>query len=133
MTVDTKRFERSPCYLCSYNGHGYYQPEQHPCAARYHEARSIEMCQRLAAAAARHERGEQDVLTRAEELLKERQDKLNHGPGYEAAALNSQLAKLVPDLVSEIKRLRGSNARADLPPGQRRTQVARRKQATRRR
>lgn len=34
--LDRERFERSPCYLCGYNGEGYYQPDKHPCAARYH-------------------------------------------------------------------------------------------------
>ena len=34
--VDKKRFEKAPCYLCGYNGPGYYQPNQHPCAVRYH-------------------------------------------------------------------------------------------------
>lgn len=34
--LDRKRFERAPCYLCGYNGEGYYQPDKHPCAARYH-------------------------------------------------------------------------------------------------
>ncbi len=34
--VDRKRFEQAPCYLCGYNGPGYYQPSQHPCAANYH-------------------------------------------------------------------------------------------------
>lgn len=34
--IDRKRFEQAPCYLCEYNGPGYYQPATHPCAARYH-------------------------------------------------------------------------------------------------
>lgn len=33
---DVKRFEEAPCYLCGYNGRGYYQPTEHPCASRYH-------------------------------------------------------------------------------------------------
>jgi hypothetical protein len=33
---DTRKFEHAPCYLCGYNGEGYYQPETHPCAVRYH-------------------------------------------------------------------------------------------------
>lgn len=33
---DRKRFEQAPCYLCGYNGHGYFQPGQHACAERYH-------------------------------------------------------------------------------------------------
>lgn len=34
--VDEARFRKAPCYLCGYNGSGYFQPETHPCAARYH-------------------------------------------------------------------------------------------------
>ena len=34
--VDKARFKRAPCYLCGYNGPGYYQPDTHPCAAKYH-------------------------------------------------------------------------------------------------
>lgn len=37
--LERKRFERAPCYLCGYNGEGYYQPGNHPCAARYHRGR----------------------------------------------------------------------------------------------
>lgn len=36
--IDKARFERAPCYLCGYNGPGYYQPDTHPCAAKYHAA-----------------------------------------------------------------------------------------------
>lgn len=36
--IDKTRFERAPCYLCGYNGLGYYQPDTHPCAAKYHAA-----------------------------------------------------------------------------------------------
>lgn len=36
--VDIKRFQKAPCYLCGYNGGGYYQPERHVCADRYHKA-----------------------------------------------------------------------------------------------
>lgn len=35
-------FEEGPCYLCGYNGPGYYQPQTHPCAARYHAALEVE-------------------------------------------------------------------------------------------
>lgn len=28
--------EEAPCFCCGYNGPGYYQPAQHPCAARHH-------------------------------------------------------------------------------------------------
>lgn len=34
--VDKVRFRKAPCYLCGYNGPGYYQPDTHPCAAKYH-------------------------------------------------------------------------------------------------
>lgn len=33
---DKVRFRRSPCFICGYNGPGYYQRETHECAARYH-------------------------------------------------------------------------------------------------
>lgn len=29
-------FSQAPCFICSYNGAGYFQPSTHPCAARYH-------------------------------------------------------------------------------------------------
>jgi hypothetical protein len=35
-SFDRKRFEQAPCYLCGYNGEGYYQPGIHRCAAMYH-------------------------------------------------------------------------------------------------
>jgi hypothetical protein len=35
-TFDRKRFEKAPCYICGYNGAGYYQPGLHRCAAQYH-------------------------------------------------------------------------------------------------
>lgn len=31
--------EEAPCFCCGYNGPGYYQPEQHACAARHHKLR----------------------------------------------------------------------------------------------
>lgn len=31
------RFESAPCYLCGYNGPGYYQTEMHSCAKLYHQ------------------------------------------------------------------------------------------------
>lgn len=34
--IDRARFEVAPCYLCGYNGPGYYRPDTHPCAAKYH-------------------------------------------------------------------------------------------------
>jgi hypothetical protein len=37
--IDCKRFDRPPCYLCGYNGAGYYQPVQHLCAGLYHAAK----------------------------------------------------------------------------------------------
>lgn len=30
--------EEPPCFCCGYAGRGYYQPDQHPCAARHHAA-----------------------------------------------------------------------------------------------
>ncbi|MCA3182399.1 MAG: hypothetical protein INH13_02040, partial [Cupriavidus sp.] len=38
LQIDKAKFERAPCYLCGYNGRGYYQPDTHPCAAKYHAA-----------------------------------------------------------------------------------------------
>lgn len=38
LAMSTHLFEEAPCFICGYNGPGYYQPEQHPCAALYHEA-----------------------------------------------------------------------------------------------
>lgn len=29
--------DNPPCFCCGYNGAGYYQPDVHPCAARYHK------------------------------------------------------------------------------------------------
>jgi hypothetical protein len=29
--------EEPPCFCCGYNGHGYYNPAQHACAARHHK------------------------------------------------------------------------------------------------
>lgn len=26
-----------PCFVCGYNGPGYYQPDKHPCAKRHHD------------------------------------------------------------------------------------------------
>ncbi len=40
--VDRARFRKAPCYLCGYNGAGYFQPETHPCAALYHAAQRQE-------------------------------------------------------------------------------------------
>lgn len=40
--VDRARFRKAPCYLCGYNGPGYFQPETHPCAALYHAAQHQE-------------------------------------------------------------------------------------------
>jgi len=41
--VFIKLFEKSPCFLCGYNSHSYYQPDTHPCAARYHAAKDAAM------------------------------------------------------------------------------------------
>jgi hypothetical protein len=40
--VDKVRFRKAPCYLCGYNGPGYFQSETHPCAALYHAAQHQE-------------------------------------------------------------------------------------------
>ena len=29
--------KQAPCFVCGYNGPGYWQPDVHPCAARHHE------------------------------------------------------------------------------------------------
>jgi hypothetical protein len=29
--------DKPPCFCCGYNGSGYYQPDEHPCAARHHD------------------------------------------------------------------------------------------------
>jgi hypothetical protein len=29
--------EYAPCFVCGYNGEGYFQPEKHPCAERHHK------------------------------------------------------------------------------------------------
>lgn len=34
--LDHKRFEQAPCYICGYNGAGYFQPGQHECAKLWH-------------------------------------------------------------------------------------------------
>jgi hypothetical protein len=39
-SIDVKRFERAPCYLCGYNGAGYYQPSSHACSKRYHATKA---------------------------------------------------------------------------------------------
>lgn len=36
--INRERFEKSPCYLCGYNGPGYFQVETHPCAEFYHKS-----------------------------------------------------------------------------------------------
>ena len=28
--------KNAPCFCCGYNGPGYFQPDQHPCAKRHH-------------------------------------------------------------------------------------------------
>jgi hypothetical protein len=35
--MDKARFLTAPCYICGYNGPGYFQPETHPCAKEFHE------------------------------------------------------------------------------------------------
>lgn len=39
LAIDTAKFmNRPPCYICGYNGPGYYDSVKHPCAAHYHAA-----------------------------------------------------------------------------------------------
>ena len=33
------RMEQAPCFVCGYNGPGYFQAGQHKCAARHHKLR----------------------------------------------------------------------------------------------
>ncbi len=37
---DVASFENPPCYICGYNGRGYFQPDKHMCATIYHRARA---------------------------------------------------------------------------------------------
>lgn len=36
-TIDRRRFERAPCYICGYNGPGYFHRDTHACAVQYHD------------------------------------------------------------------------------------------------
>ena len=39
LPIDVVRFAQSPpCYICGYNGVGYFSPATHPCAEKYHAA-----------------------------------------------------------------------------------------------
>lgn len=38
--VDCARFEQAPCYICGYDGAGYFQSMTHHCAAGYHLTRA---------------------------------------------------------------------------------------------
>lgn len=29
--------QNAPCFVCGYNGPGYFQPGEHPCAKRHHQ------------------------------------------------------------------------------------------------
>ncbi len=40
--TETDKFMDPPCCICGYDGRGYYQPEEHPCAAIWHERVSTE-------------------------------------------------------------------------------------------
>lgn len=33
-----KKFEAAPCFLCGYNGEGYFNPSKHACAEQYQAA-----------------------------------------------------------------------------------------------
>ena len=35
--MDRRRFEHAPCYICGYNGPGYFQPATHKCAKQFHD------------------------------------------------------------------------------------------------
>lgn len=35
--IELGEFENAPCFICGYNGDGYYQPDKHKCAKRYHK------------------------------------------------------------------------------------------------
>lgn len=39
MLLAAGRMEQAPCFICGYNGAGYFQPQQHRCAARHHKLR----------------------------------------------------------------------------------------------
>lgn len=37
-SFDRTRFEAAPCYICGYNGQGYFQPDLHKCSTQYHSS-----------------------------------------------------------------------------------------------
>lgn len=37
---DRGEMDKPPCFVCGYNGAGYYNPDTHPCAAKHHAARA---------------------------------------------------------------------------------------------
>ena len=41
MLLKLGAMETAPCFICGYNGDGYFQPEKHKCAARHHRLRKI--------------------------------------------------------------------------------------------
>jgi hypothetical protein len=51
---DRKRFEQAPCYLCGYNGAGYYNTQMHRCAEQYHASSAAEFLRPIEKTAAPH-------------------------------------------------------------------------------
>ena len=41
MLIKLGAMQKPPCFICGYNGEGYYQPENHRCAAKHHRLRQI--------------------------------------------------------------------------------------------
>lgn len=37
MLFERGAMAESPCFICGYNGPGYYNPNNHPCAKRHHQ------------------------------------------------------------------------------------------------
>jgi hypothetical protein len=37
LLFEARAMENAPCFCCGYNGAGYFDPTQHPCAARHHD------------------------------------------------------------------------------------------------
>lgn len=48
-----RKLSNAPCDRCGYNGPGYFQPEQHPCATEHHQAVALEVALLLRGAEAR--------------------------------------------------------------------------------
>jgi|GEM_PF-6082612 len=37
MLFEMGAMEKPPCFVCGYNGPGYFQPDKHPCAEKHHK------------------------------------------------------------------------------------------------